>query len=48
VKKGRTLEQIQAAKPTREFDDRWGKGFISPEVFVQRVFIELSAARKKG
>jgi glyoxylase-like metal-dependent hydrolase (beta-lactamase superfamily II) len=48
VKKGRSLEQIQAAKPTQEFDERWGKGFISPQVFVQRAFIELSQPRKKG
>ena len=48
VRKGRTLEQVQAAGPTREFDERWGKGFIKPDVFVQRVFIELKQPVKKG
>ena len=48
VKKGRSLEQVQSANPTREFDERWGKGFVSPQLFVQRVFIELAAPRKKG
>jgi len=48
VKKGRTLEQVQAAAPTKEYDERWGKGFVSPQIFIQRLFIELSRARKKG
>ena len=48
VRKGRSLEQVQAAAPTREFDERWGKGFIKPEVFVQRLFIDLSRPKKKA
>ena len=41
-------EQVLAANPTREFDERWGKGFVTPQVFIQRVFIERERARKKG
>jgi len=48
VKKGRSLEQVRAAAPTREFDERWGKGFIKPEAFVERLFIDLNRPRKKG
>lgn len=48
VRKGRSLEQVLAAKPTQDFDDRWGKGFFTPQVFVQRVFIELNRPGKKG
>ena len=48
IRKGRSLEQIQAAAPAKEFDERWGKGFFTTDAFVRRVFIELSAARKKG
>ncbi len=48
VKKGRTLEQILATKPTQEFDERWGKGFITPQALVQRAFIELNAPKKRG
>ena len=48
VRKGRTLEQVQAATPTKEYDERWGKGFVNSQVFVQRIFIERSRARKKG
>ena len=46
IRKGRSLEQIKAAAPSREFDERWGKGFFSPDAFVQRVYIELN--RKPG
>jgi cyclase len=48
VGKGRSLEQVKAAAATKEYDERWGKGFVSPDVFVQRLFIELSQPRKKG
>jgi glyoxylase-like metal-dependent hydrolase (beta-lactamase superfamily II) len=41
VKKGRTLEQIKAAAPTKDLDERWGKGFIKPDFFLERLFIEL-------
>ena len=46
VRKGRSLEQVQAAGPTREFDPRWGQGFVKPDVFVQRIFIELGKPAK--
>ena len=42
IRKGRSLEQIRAAAPSREFDERWGKGLFSPDAFVQRVYIELN------
>jgi len=48
VKKGRTVDQVLATHPTHEFDERWGKGFISPPVFTQRVYIEQKRAREKG
>src|SRR5262249_9282515 len=48
VRKGKTLEQVMAAAPTKEYDERWGKGFVKAEVFIQRIFIEQNRARKKG
>jgi len=32
VKSGKTLQQVIDAKPTREFDEEWGK-FRKPEAF---------------
>jgi cyclase len=48
VRKGWSLEKVLAAGPSRDFDERWGKGFVKPEVFVQRLFIELNRPKKKG
>lgn len=36
--KGATLEQVQAAKPTAEFDAQWGKGMMGPAAFVALVY----------
>lgn len=35
VKQGKKLDEIVAAKPTAEFDERWGKGFIPPPKFIE-------------
>lgn len=35
VKQGKTLEQIIEAKPTADFDERWGKGFIPTPRYIE-------------
>ncbi len=35
--KGMSIEKIVEAKPTAEFDEKWGKGFLTPDQFVQVV-----------
>jgi glyoxylase-like metal-dependent hydrolase (beta-lactamase superfamily II) len=37
VAEGKTLNQVLAAKPTREFDEEWGK-FRKPEQFVEIMY----------
>jgi glyoxylase-like metal-dependent hydrolase (beta-lactamase superfamily II) len=32
---GKSDEEIRAAKPSAEFDGRWGQGFVKPDAFVQ-------------
>jgi len=41
VAAGRTLEQVQAAKPTAEFDAVWGNGRITPTLFVEILYKNL-------
>lgn len=52
VKKGRTLAQVKAAKPTYDYDGGYGRegGSWTTEKFVEAVYRELSqnAAAKKG
>jgi glyoxylase-like metal-dependent hydrolase (beta-lactamase superfamily II) len=42
VAAGRTLAQVQAAKPTAEFDAVWGNGRITPTMFVDILYQDLS------
>lgn len=41
IAEGKTLDQIIAAKPMAEYDDRMGKGFINPERFLGTVYASL-------
>ena len=41
VREGKTLEQVQAAKPTADYDAAWGKGFIPPARMVEMVYKDL-------
>ena len=42
-KSGKTLEEVVATKPSAEFDDAWGKGFVAPDSFVTLVYNTLTA-----
>ncbi len=41
VKAKKTLAQVIAAKPTKEFDAAWGNGFLKPEQFVEIVYTSV-------
>jgi cyclase len=43
VKKKQTLAQVQAAKPTAQYDAEWGQGSMKPERFVEIVYNSLTA-----
>jgi cyclase len=45
VKKGLTLEQVKAAKPTRDYDPQYGSntGFWTTDMFVEAVYKSLSS-----
>ncbi|MBV9192421.1 MAG: MBL fold metallo-hydrolase, partial [Betaproteobacteria bacterium] len=34
----KTLQEVQASKPTAEFDAVWGKGFLNPDRFVEMLY----------
>ena len=48
VKKGKTLEQVKAAKPTRDYDGRFGAttGPWTTDMFVEAVYKTLNAKKK--
>ena len=45
VKAGKTLEQVQADKPTAEFDARWSAGSVTGTVLVEGMYNELKAKK---
>jgi len=38
AKEGKTVEQVVATKPTAEFDEVWGKGFLPPAKFIEMLY----------
>jgi cyclase len=47
IKQGMTLQQVKAAKPTRDYDTRYGsdKGFWTTDMFVEAMFKSLSGTK---
>ena len=41
VAAGKTLAEVQAARPTAQWDEKWGQGFLKPEQFVAIVYASL-------
>jgi len=39
---GKTINQAVAAAPTKDFDAKWGGGYVTPEVFTKMVFSSLT------
>ena len=45
IEEGRTKEEVVAAKPSREFDEKWGDKFLKPDQWVGLLYDDL---RKSG
>ena len=39
---GKTMDEVVAAAPTKDFDAKWGTGYVTPEVFTKLVFSSLN------
>ena len=48
VKRGKSLAQVQAAKPTAPWDAKWGNGYLKPDRFTEIVFNSLSSVPRRG
>jgi glyoxylase-like metal-dependent hydrolase (beta-lactamase superfamily II) len=44
IEGGKTLEEIIAARPTADLDEKYGQNFIKPDVFVGFLFVSLTNA----
>ena len=38
IKEGKPLDQVNAAKPTAQWDDKWGKGFLKGEQVIAMLY----------
>jgi len=41
IASGKTIEEAVAAAPTKDFDNKWGGGYVSPDVFTEMAFSSL-------
>jgi cyclase len=42
VAAGKTMDEAVAAAPTKDFDSKWGSGYVTPDVFTRMVFSSLA------
>ena len=47
VKAGKSIEEAVAAKPTREFDEKFGQGMRKPDAFVQVAYTSILRHMRK-
>ncbi len=47
VAQRRTLAQVVAAKPSADFDGKWGNGFMKPNPFITSVYTSLATSGRK-
>ena len=45
VAQKKSLQDVLAAKPSAQFDDKWGKGFMKPDDFIGIVYESLSKGK---
>jgi glyoxylase-like metal-dependent hydrolase (beta-lactamase superfamily II) len=45
LKAGKSLAQVIDAKPTAEFDEAWGKGFLNPQRFTEMLYKNLQTKK---
>ena len=45
---GKTMDEAVAAAPTKQFDAKWGSGYVPPNVFTKMVFSSLTHSGSTG
>jgi cyclase len=40
-KQGKTLDEVVAAAPTKEFNERWGNGFFKPDPWTRVAYTSV-------
>ncbi len=45
-KQGKSVDEVLAAQPTKDLDEKWGKGFMTPALFVRVAYTSISKHQK--
>ena len=45
---GKTMNEVVAAAPTKDFDATWGGGYVTPDVFTKMVFSSLAGTSRQS
>ncbi len=48
IKDGKTVDEAIAAAPTKDFDERWGKGSIKPDAFTRVAYTSVVRHHQKS
>ena len=48
IASGKTIDEAVAAAPTKDFDSKWGRGYVTPDVFTRMVFSSLTLPSSGG
>jgi len=46
VKQGRSVDDVVKVAPTKDLDEKWGKGFMTPENFTRAAYTSLVRRQK--
>ncbi len=41
ITEGKNIDEIVAARPTADYDEKWGGGFLKPDQWVQIAYSAL-------
>ena len=45
---GKTMDEVVRATPTKDFDSKWGAGYVTADVFTKMVFSSLTSTRARS
>lgn len=48
IASGKTMQETVDGAPTKEFDDKWGSGYVPADIFTAMVFASLSNSSQSG
>ncbi len=48
ARQGKSVDEVVAAAPTKDFDEKWGKGIMAPQAWVRVAYTSILRHNQKG